>query len=106
MTVYIINKEMCEIRGLKNIKSIETMLQTILAGDREPIEIARYTDLEEAKAAFTKLTKDFKNCDIKTTKVSGVYCTNFDLYTLEEWNADEDGEIIDGGDIWEWSIRC
>lgn len=105
MTVYIINKEMCEIRGLKNVKNIETMLQTVLAGDREPMEIARYTDSEEANAAFKELTKDFKS-DIKTTKGSGVYCTNFDLYTLEEWNTDEDGDIIDGGDIWEWSIRC
>lgn len=104
MTVYIINKEMCEIRGLKNIKSKEMMLDTVLAGDREPIEVARYTDSEEAKAAFTKLTKDFKNYDIKTTKWGGDYCTDFDLYTLEEWNADEDGEIIDGGDIWEWVI--
>lgn len=42
MITYIINKEMCEIRGLKNIKNIEIMLQTILAGDREPTEIARY----------------------------------------------------------------
>lgn len=105
MTIYTISKERCEIRGLENIKSKEMMLDTVLAGDREPMEIARYTDLEEAKAEFTKLTKDFKS-DIKTTKGSGVYCTNFDLYTLEEWNADEDGEIIDGGDIWEWSIRC
>ena len=104
MTVYIISKEMCEIRGLKDIKSKETMLQKILEGDREPIEIARYKDLEEAKEAFKKLT-NFKNCDIKTTKVSGVYCTNFDLYTLEEWNTDKDGDIIDGGDIEDWVIH-
>lgn len=104
MTAYIINKEMCEIRGLKNIKSKEMILDMVLAGDREPIEVARYTDSEKAKAAFTKLTKDFKNYDIKTTKVSGVYCTDFDLYTLEEWNTDEDGDIIDGGDIEEWII--
>ena len=104
MTVYIINKEMGEIRGLENIKSKGMMIQKILEGDREPIEIARYTDLEEAKAAFTKLTKDFKNYDIKTTKVGGDYCTDFDLYTLEEWNTDEDGDIIDGGDIEDWII--
>lgn len=103
MTAYIINKEMCEIRGLENIKSKGMMIQIILEGDREPIEIARYTDLEEAKSAFKKLTNS-KNCDIKTTKVSGVYCTNFDLYTLEEWNTDEDGDIIDGGDIEDWII--
>lgn len=105
MTVYIINKEMCEIRGFKNNKSIETMLQTVLAGDREPIEIARYTDLKDAKAAFTKLTKDFKDSDTKTVNVKGIYYTNFNLYTLEEWNTDEDGEIIDGGDIWDWVIH-
>ena len=104
MTVYIINKEMCEIRGLKNIKSIEMMLQTVLAGDREPMEISRYTDLEDAKKAFKEMTKDFKNCDIKTTKVGGDYCTDFYLYTLEEWNTDEDGDIIDGGDIEDWII--
>lgn len=106
MTIYTISKERCEIRGLKDIKSKEMMFQKILEGDREPIEIDRYTDLEEAKAAFTNLTKDFKNSDIKTVKERGVYCTDFDLYTLEEWNTDEDGDIIDGGDIWEWSIRC
>ena len=107
MTAYIINKERCEIRGLKDIKSKETMLQKILEGDREPIEIARYTDLEEAKAAFKKLTKDFKNSDIKTVKYGGVYCTDFDLYTLEEWewDTDEDSDIIVGGDIWDWSIE-
>ena len=104
MTVYIINKEMCEIRGLKDIKSKEMMFQKILEGDREPIEIARYTAFEDAKKAFKELTKDFKS-DIKTTKQSGVYCTNFDLYTLEEWSTDEAGEIIDGGDIWDWSIE-
>ena len=104
MTIYTISKERCEIRGFENIKSKEMMFQKILEGDREPIEIARYTDLEEAKAAFTNLTKDFKNCDIKTTKVGGDYCTDFYLYTLEEWNTDEDGDIIDGGDIEEWII--
>lgn len=105
MVTYIINKERCEIRGLKNIKSKEMMLQTVLAGDREPMEIARYTDLEEAKKAFKKLT-NFKSCDIKTVKERGVYCTDFDLYTLEEWNVDEDGDgdIIDGGDVWDWVV--
>lgn len=105
MTVYIIYKEMCEIRGLKNIKSKEMILDMVLAGDREPMEIARYTDSEEANAAFKEMTKDFKNCDIKTVKERGVYCTDFDLYTLEEWNADEDGDIIDGGDVWDWVIH-
>lgn len=106
MTIYTISKEHCEVRLSRELsnENKEQLFSEVMSGDREPIELDRFTNLEKAKAAFKELTACREDESVKTSRYAGVNLANFQLYTLEERNVDEDGEIIDGGDVWEWEI--
>ena len=106
MTIYTISKELCEVRLSRELsdENKEQLFNEAMSGDREPIELDRFTDLEKAKAAFKELTECRQDESVKTSRYAGINLANFHLYTIEEWNVDEDGDIIDGGDVWEWKI--
>ena len=106
MTIYTISKELCEIRLSRKLsgENKEQLFNEAMSGDREPIELDRFTDLEKAKAAFKELTACRQDESVKTSRYAGINLASFQLYTIEEWNVDEDGDIIDGGDVWEWEI--
>lgn len=106
MTIYTISKELCEVRLSRELsdENKEQLFNEAMSGDREPIELDRFTDLEKAKAAFKELTACRQDESVKRSRYAGINLASFQLYTIEEWNVDEDGEIIDGGDVWEWEI--
>lgn len=106
MTIYTISKELCEIKPSRELsgENKEQLFNEAMRSDREPIEIERFTDLEEAKAAFKELAACRQNESVKTSRYAGINLASFQLYTIEEWNVDEDGDIIDGGDVWGWKI--
>ena len=106
MTIYTISKELCEVRLSRELsgENKEQLFNEVMSGDREPIELDRFTELEKAKAAFKELTACRQDESVKTSRCAGINLASFQLYTIEEWNVDEDGDIIDGGDIWEWEI--
>lgn len=106
MTIYTISKELCEVRLSRKIsgENKEQLFNEAMSGDREPIELDRFNDLEKAKAAFKELTACRQDESVKTSRHADINLASFQLYTIEEWNVDEDGDIIDGGDIWEWEI--
>ena len=110
MTIYTISKELCEIRLSRELsgENKEQLFNEAMSGDLEPIELDRFTDLEKAKAAFKELTAELtayrQDESVKTSRYAGINLAIFQLYTIEEWNVDEDGDIIDGGDVWEWEI--
>lgn len=106
MTIYTISKALCEVRLSRELsnENKEQLFNAAMSGDREPIELDRFPDIEKAKAAFKELTACREGESVKTSRYAGVNLANFQLYTLEERNVDEDGEIIDGGDVWEWEI--
>lgn len=106
MTIYTISKELCEVRLSRELsgENKEQLFNEAMSGDREPIELDRFTDLEKAKAAFKELTACRQDESVKASRYAGINLASFQLYTIEEWNVDEDGDIIDGGDVWEWEI--
>lgn len=106
MTIYTISKELCEVRLSRELsgENKEQLFNEAMSGDREPIELDRFTDLEKAKAAFKELTACRQDESVKASRNAGINLASFQLYTIEEWNVDEDGDIIDGGDVWEWAI--
>ena len=106
MTIYTISKELCEVRLSRELsdENKEQLFNEAMSGDREPIELDRFTELEKAKAAFKELTARRQDESVKTSRHAGINLASFQLYTIEEWNVDEDGDIIDGGDVWEWKI--
>lgn len=106
MTIYTISKELCEIRLSHELsdENKEQLFNAAMSGDREPIELDRFPDIEKAKVAFKELTEFRQDESVKTSRYAGINLASFQLYTIEEWNVDEDGDIIDGGDIWEWEI--
>ena len=106
MTIYMISKELCEVRLSRELsdENKEQLFNEAMSGDREPIELDRFTELEKAKAAFKELTACRQDESVKTSRHAGINLASFQLYTIEEWNVDEDGDIIDGGDVWEWKI--
>lgn len=107
MKAYIITKEQCQVTKSRrnftsNLRTREALFDEIDTGDRDPEELFRYNSIEEAQAKFQEIV----NALIIPEEVKFGSYNNFltafiTVYELYEWNVDDDGEIIDGGDVWE-----
>lgn len=110
MTIYQIAKEQTQVSKLtQNFVSAkaekEALYDEINAHDREPVEIYRFKSFNEAKEQFNKIKDSFNVDNQVSLKSYNNFTTAFlTVYELVEWKIDEDGEIIEGGDVWDWFI--
>lgn len=106
-TIYLITKESFEIRNRSYLKlqDKDYLYGQATSGDREPSEIARFTDITSAQEAFKKIIDGiYIPGEVTVSNHSGIYFAEFDLYEVTEYNVNGDGDIIDGGDVSNWLI--
>ena len=110
MTIYQITKEQTQVSKLTHNftsakKEKEALYNEIITHDREPVEMYRFESFDEAKKQFSKIKDGFAADDQVTLGSYNNFTTaSFTVYELVEWTADEDGEITEGGDVWDWFI--
>lgn len=71
---------------------------TLAQADQEPEVIKEFTDKEEALEAL----KDYQSEVVKYEGVCGSIYKVTEYY-VEENEYDEDGEFVEGGDVWDYS---
>ena len=106
MTIYAIQKENCQVSKLTGNfssaqKAKEALYDEVVNHDREPEELIRFENLEESRAEFERIVEP---CRVKFGSYNGFTTANFTLYELVEWKVDEDEQIVEGGDVWDWEI--
>lgn len=111
MTIYQITEEKSQVtkptsKFTSAEKTKEALYALVVANDRNPEEIYRSTSLEEAKEQFAKIKASIGINEKSMVGMVGDYngftTICFTVFELVEWEVNEDGDIIEGGDVWDW----
>jgi hypothetical protein len=112
MTIYQITEEQCQVtkptsKFTSAEKKKEALYALVVANDRNPEKIYRSSSLEEAKEQFAKIKASIGVNEVNEMAgmigdYNGFTTASFTVFELVEWEVNEDGDIIEGGDVWDW----